>query len=248
MITTELVKATMQRWECAGLMPPVSLLKAPKMMVESFLERFAYMDEPTLEYVTAKVILGEEWPKYSTVEQLAKEYASTNHSFIQIDYFKQLRLRAFGEKETFQEFVERIAEKYFPGKAKEWIHKYSFTLMYYGVSCKACENCQGKCGYNGHRLELRIKRGSSCPVPWRSLELCEKFKASVDGRGRSKARPRSIVEQAAEREEAMSGFEDVDLDKLIPGEENIVKESYVQQNVFSEGGELDGVTQAAATP
>jgi len=251
MITTEQVKAAMQRWECAGLVPTA----APQKLVEGFIERFSYMDEATLEYVTAKVILGDSWPRFNVVEQLAQEFESKNARFLHIDYFKEMRLKAFGEKEGFQEFIQRIAEKYFPGRGQEWLDKYSFTLYYYGVVCAACSKCEGKCPRNGHRLHLRIKRGSSCPVPWGSLELCEKFKASVDGTGRVRRKCKTVTEQAmskeAEQEAALAAMTDIDVAAILV-EENAVEQRKRRPKVeqllmFGEGGEAGGYAETGAT-
>ena len=239
MITRQQVKAVMQRWECAGLVPPAGLHSAPERIVESFIERFPYMDELALEYISAKVILGEEWPKFAVIEQLAKEYEGKNNQYVKIDYFKELRQKALGEEESYAEFVERIAERYFPGRGKEWQERYSFTLYFYGVCCEACKNCSGVCPRNGHRYYLRMKRGTSCPVPWGSLELCEKYKASVDRAGRVSRRPRSVLEEAtskADVAEAQNALLD-DVMALLPdpAQQELKQDTKaVQQDMFAE--------------
>jgi len=203
MITVDKVRAAMQRWECAGLVPP----QKPEMLIRSFMERFSYMDEPTLAYISDKVVLGDSWPQFQTVKQLAKEFEDKNTQYCHIDYFKQQRLKAFGEKESFEEFLTRIAEEYFPGRGEEWREKYAFSLYYYGVCCRGCAQCEGVCPHNGHRIQLRLKRGTDCPVPWGSLELCEKYHMGVDAQGRKRPRASTVKEQATAREEALAGAE-----------------------------------------
>ena len=184
MITSDQVYQALQRWENAGLIPPVSITKAPTRVVEAFMERFRFMEEKTLDYVTSKVIMGSTWPTYGVIEQLAREYQESNSTYVYIDYFKELRKKAYGENETFDEFVQRVAEKYFPGRGEKWRKCFAFTLHYYGICCNTCAHCDGNCPHNGHQYHLRIKKGTANPVPWASLELCEKFKVSVDAEGR----------------------------------------------------------------
>ena len=96
--------------------------------------------------------------------------------YIQLDYFKELASKAYRENESFDAFVERMAEQYFPGRSKEWMQRYAFSIRFYGICVEACKNCTGECAHHGHQYHLRIKKGSSCPVPWASAEVCEKYK------------------------------------------------------------------------
>lgn len=96
--------------------------------------------------------------------------------YVQLDYFKELANKAYQENESFDAFVERMAEQYFPGRSKEWMQRYAFSIRFYGICVEACKNCTGECAHHGHQYHLRIKKGSSCPVPWASAEVCEKYK------------------------------------------------------------------------
>lgn len=106
-----------------------------------------------------------------------------NNEYRYIDYFKELTKKAYGENESFEDFVQRIAEQYFPGKGKEWAAHYSFQIHFYGICIAACKDCQGECPHHGHQYYLRLKRGSSVPVPWASMEICPKYKVSVERDG-----------------------------------------------------------------
>ena len=96
--------------------------------------------------------------------------------YVQIDYFKELAKKAYHENESFDAFVERMAEQYFPGRSKEWMQRYAFSIRFYGICVEACKNCTGECAHHGHQYHLRIKKGSSCPVPWASAEVCERYR------------------------------------------------------------------------
>ena len=104
---------------------------------------------------------------------VAKNDAS---NYVQLDYFKELANKTYQENESFDAFVERMAEQYFPGRSKEWMQRYAFSIRFYGICVEACKSCTGECAHHGHQYHLRIKKGSSCPVPWASAEVCEKYK------------------------------------------------------------------------
>lgn len=120
------------------------------------------------------------------------------NSYITIDYFRELKRNAYGENESFDSFVERIAEKYFPGRGPEWRMRYSFSLHFYGLCVAACENCRGICPHHGHKYHLRIKQGSSVPIPWASLDICDKYKESIDRQGRRHTRQELVEPEQTE--------------------------------------------------
>ena len=100
---------------------------------------------------------------------------SEKEQYVRIDYFKELTKRAYQENEGFDEFVQRIAERYFPGRGAEWVKHYAFIIHFYGLCVAACQHCDGSCPHHGHRYHLRIKRGTSIPVPYASEEPCPRY-------------------------------------------------------------------------
>ena len=192
MITKEQVIKVFDKWEFSGLTPPVNRDKKENELVEEFLERFSLMDEAALSFVANRIAGSSAWPTFGVIEQLAKDYEASHKDYVTIDYYKQLTQSAYGENESFEQFVERVAEKCFPGKGQAWRERFAFQLHFYGVCVHACENCQGVCPHNGHRYKLRIKKGSCVPVPWASLELCEKYKQSIDREGHKRKRPAEV--------------------------------------------------------
>ena len=184
MITREQVRDVVQQWEMAGLKPPTDGVFKAARMVEDFMARFYMLDEPTLAYVAKKLALGHTWPTFGLIEQVAKEYRELHSQYVYIDYLKELRKKAYGEQESFENFVQRIGEQYFPGQGKEWCMKHAFILNFYGIRIAACKECDGNCPQQGHRYLIRLKKGSDVPVPYLSMEICPSFKQAVDRQGR----------------------------------------------------------------
>lgn len=127
---------------------------------------------------------------------------------VQIDYFKEMSKRAYRENERFDAFVERMAEQYFPGRSKEWMQRYAFSIRFYGICVEACKNCTGECAHHGHQYHLRIKKGSSCPVPWASAEVCEKYKHKATT-GTATTGTVQMAEDTAEFEDAVPEMEEM---------------------------------------
>lgn len=158
---------------------------------------------------------------------------SKMRSYITIDYYRDLKQKAYNENESFDDFVERIAEKYFPGRGEEWRKRYAFSLHFYGLCVAACQDCQGVCPHHGHRYSLRIKAGSAVPIPYASLELCPKFKAGIDRQGRTYKR-QELVEPEPEAE-----------DFSFPEFEPQLEQSHPWSS-FSHGSEVQPKSPAAA--
>lgn len=191
MLTAGQIKLVLNKWETAGLVPPMSIAKDTDRLVQSFLERFYWMDSGALQYVGRRLMSSNTWPNFRLIEETAREYQEHNGQYTYIDYYKELKKKAYKEAEDFDSFIQRIAETYFPGKAKEWCLKHAFTLHFYGVRIAACRDCQGICPYNGHQYHLRIKKGTDTPVPWANLELCPKYTHSIDRNGVTRPKERT---------------------------------------------------------
>lgn len=183
MITKEMVAQTLECWINAGIiLPRWSSNKLGKMQDE-FFNRFRNMDEDTLKYVTEKLSLCTVWPTFGVIERVAQEYKEVQNKYIYIDYYRELELKAYNKEESFDEFVVRIAEKYFPGRGEEWRRRHAFTLNFYGVQMQACKNCDGKCPRKGHQFYLRMQKGTSDLVPWASLDICPKYMQAEKEKG-----------------------------------------------------------------
>lgn len=191
MITTAQVCKMFDKWEYSGLKPPIAKISETSRLVATFIERFKFMDEATLEYVSLRICSGNVWPTFGVVEQLAKEYQESNKAYVYVDYFKELSKKAYLENESFESFIQRMAERYFPGRGMEWIAKNAFQLHFYGICVAACKDCKGVCPHHGHQYHLRIKRGSEVAIPWASMDICDKYQYIVDEEGNKKARPES---------------------------------------------------------
>ena len=124
--------------------------------------------------------------------------------YVQLDYFKELANKAYKENESFDAFVERMAEQYFPGRSKEWMQRYAFSIRFYGICVEACKNCTGECAHHGHQYHLRIKKGSSCPVPWASAEICEKYKHKVVAKEQEETQ--SFSDEVPEMDEMFNAY------------------------------------------
>lgn len=183
MITKEMVANTLERWINAGIIMPRWTGNKLGKMQDEFLERFRNMDEDTLKYVTEKLCLCTVWPTFGVIARVAQEYKEEQNNYIYIDYYRELELKAYNKEEDFDEFVARIAEKYFPGRGEEWRRRHAFTLNFYGVQMQACKNCDGKCPRNGHQYYLRMKKGTSDLVPWASLDICPKYMQAEKDKG-----------------------------------------------------------------
>ena len=131
--------------------------------------------------------------------------------YVQLDYFKELANKAYQENESFDAFVERMAEQYFPGRSKEWMQRYAFSIRFYGICVEACKNCTGECAHHGHQYHLRIKKGSSCPVPWASAEVCEKYKHKTKPISEAEIFDEAVV---PENEPALPSFDPFSVDNV----------------------------------
>lgn len=189
MITAAQVCKMFDKWEYSGLKPPIAKISESSRLVAAFMERFKFMDESTLEYISIRICGGNVWPTFGVVEQLAKEYQESNKAYVYIDYFKELSKKAYLKDETFDGFIKRVAEQYFPNRGQEWIAKNAFQLHFYGICVAACKDCNGVCPHHGHQYHLRIKRGSEIAIPWASMDICDKYQYVVDEAGNKKARP-----------------------------------------------------------
>lgn len=205
MITTAQVCKMFDKWEYSGLKPPIAKISESSRLVAAFMERFKFMDEPTLEYISVRICGGNVWPTFGVIEQLAKEYQESNKAYVYIDYFKELAKKAYLKDETFDGFIKRVAEQYFHNRGQEWISKNAFQLHFYGICVAACKDCKGVCPHHGHQYHLRIKRGSDVAIPWASMDICDKYKYIVDETGSKKARPEKYQQD---------NFEAVAIEKL----------------------------------
>lgn len=233
MITTAQVCKMFDKWEYSGLKPPIAKISESSRLVTTFIERFKFMDEATLEYVSVKICSGNVWPTFGVVEQLAKEFQESNKAYVYIDYFKELAKKAYLENESFEGFIQRIAERYFPGRSLEWIAKNAFQLHFYGICVAACKDCKGVCPHHGHQYHLRIKRGSEVAIPWASMDICDKYQYIVDEEGNKKARPENCKQNNFEANAAENmpdieapelGFDPFSVENIVqPKAENKAK-------------------------
>lgn len=198
MLNRDLVKKVFDKWEMGGLRPPIAAPSKSSKLIDEFLSRFRFMDEKAFLYVGNRVALGYAWPTFAVIEQLAKEYQDSHCDYVYIDFFKELKNKAYHKGESFDDFIKRIAEQRFPGKSEEWLRKYAFSIHFYGICVSACKDCNGVCPHNGHQYNLRLRKGSDVPIPWASADICEHYKESIDRDGRRHKRAEPSADDAWE--------------------------------------------------
>ena len=198
MITSAQVCRMFDKWEYSGLKPPIEKISEGSKLVTTFVERFRFMDEATLEHISVRILSGNVWPTFGVIEQMARDFQESNRTYEYIDYFKELSKKAYLQDESFEGFIQRVAEQHFPGRGKEWVEKYGFQIHFYGICVAACKGCEGVCPHHGHQYHLRIKRGTDVPIPWASMDVCDKYKYVVDGEGNRRGRPKGDKQECFE--------------------------------------------------